>query len=402
MAWFRKKEPKLTEAEWDEKSNPAQGLIALTEGSASSRENTFNYRKQYESLEIVNRAVNMVVDDSASIPFKVGEQLKLVSPMAKGVRKTTLERLLNIEPNPYQDISTFKRNIIIDLLIDGNIFLYWDGICLYHLPAEKVVIEPDKVNYIKKFVYDGKVEYFPNEIIHIKENSFYSIYRGTPRLKPASRTMQLLTSMRSFQDTFFKNNAVPGLVIKTPNTLSEKIKNRLLASWSLRYNPTAGGRRPLILDGGMEIDSISNVNFKELDFQASIQDNEHTILKAIGVPPILFDGGNNANIRPNHRLFYLETILPIVHKFNSAFSKFFGYEVCEDITGVPALQPELNDQASYLSTLVNGGILTANEARVSIGKDVIEGHDDVRIPANIAGSAANPSEGGKPKEPEKD
>ena len=34
----------------------------------------------------------------------------------------------------------------------------------------------------------------------------------------------------------------------------------------------------------------------------------------MGVPPILMDGGNNANIRPNHRLYYLETVLPIVKK----------------------------------------------------------------------------------------
>jgi hypothetical protein len=28
----------------------------------------------------------------------------------------------------------------------------------------------------------------------------------------------------------------------------------------------------------------------------------------------------------------------------------------------------------------------------------IEGHDDLRIPANIAGSASNPAEGGRPRE----
>ncbi len=211
--------------------------------------------------------------------------------------------------------------------------------------------------------------------------------------------MQLLTSMRSFQDNFFKNGAVPGLVIKSPNTLSEKIKERLLASWSIRYRPDAGGRRPLILDGGLEIDSISNVNFKDLDFQSSIEDNEKTILKALGIPPILLDGGNNANIRPNHRLFYLETIIPIIHKLNAGFSRYFGYAVTEDVTDTPALQPELNDQASYLATLVNGGIITVNEARVKLGKESIEGNDDIRVPANIAGSAVNPSEGGKPAEP---
>ena len=111
------------------------------------------------------------------------------------------------------------------------------------------------------------------------------------------------------------------------NTLSEKIKERMLVSWQQRYQPTGGGRRPLILDGGMEVDSITNVNFKELDFQTSIEENEKIILKALGIPPIMMDSGNNANIRPNMRMYYLETILPIVRKINHAMERYFGFEL---------------------------------------------------------------------------
>ena len=214
--------------------------------------------------------------------------------------------------------------------------------------------------------------------------------------------MALTTSMRKFQDNFFKNGAVPGLVLKSPNTLSEKIKERMIQSWSIRYRPDAGGRRPLILDGGLEIDSISNVNFKELDFQSSITENETIILKALGIPPILLDSGNNANIRPNMRMYYLETILPIVRKINYAYSRFFGYEIKEDVIDIPALQPELRDQSQYYSSLVNGGIITINEARTRLGFEALEGQDDVRVPANIAGSAANPDEGGRPTEDDED
>jgi HK97 family phage portal protein len=208
--------------------------------------------------------------------------------------------------------------------------------------------------------------------------------------------------MRKFQDNFFKNGAVPGLVLKSPNTLSEKIKERMIQSWSIRYRPDAGGRRPLILDGGIEIDSISNVNFKELDFQSSITENETIILKALGIPPILLDSGNNANIRPNMRMYYLETILPIVRKINYAYSRFFGYEIKEEVIDIPALQPELRDQSQYYSSLVNGGIITINEARTRLGFEALEGQDDVRVPANIAGSAANPDEGGRPTEGDED
>ncbi len=395
MAWY----DRFLGIDREEKENPAQYIISRDQGlTVDSRENTISYRNAYETLEIVNRGVNMIVDDTAEIPFDVGTKIDGINPIKKSLRRTRVDLLLNQEPNPFQDVSTFKRNLIIDLLIDGNIFVYFDGAHLYHLPAEHITIETDENTYIKKFVYDHSVDYSPSEIIHIKENSFNSIYRGVPRLRPAQRTMVLMQNMRKFQDNFFKNGAVPGLVLKSPNTLSEKIKERMLQAWVARYNPQSGGRRPLFLDGGLEVEDLTEINFKNLDFQDGIAANEKIILKALGIPPILMDSGNNANIRPNHRLYYLETILPIVNKIAYAFERYFGFKLDEDVSGIPALQPELRDQAGYYATLVNTGIMTPNEAREALRFETIEGFDTPRVPANIAGSAANPEEGGRPVE----
>jgi HK97 family phage portal protein len=398
MAWYNNifgGNTKAIDDDYSEKLNPAQPYF--DHKIEPSREPTFNYERAYEEIEIVNRAVNMIVDDSAEIPTRVGMQHKGLS-VAKNIKRSKIDLLLNKEPNPFQDINTFRRNIIIDMILDGNIFIYFDGVHLYHLPAADMIIHADDATYVKKYTYKERIDYSPSEIIHVKENSFYSIYRGVPRLSPALRTIQLMMRMRSFQDNFFKNGAVPGLVLKSPNTLSEKIKERMLISWQARYKPDAGGRRPLILDGGIEVDKISNVNFKELDFQNAIAENEKIILKALGVPPILLDSGNNANIRPNLRLYYLETILPIVRKLNFALERYFGFEISEDVTNIPALQPELRDQSQYYTSLVNTGVISANEARVKLGFEPIEGHDELRIPANIAGSAVDSSEGGRPVE----
>jgi len=394
MAWYDRIIGRTPEVE--EKLNPAQPYY--DHKTEPSREFTVSYERAYEDLEIVNRGVNLIVDDTAEIPITVGPPVQGVNSVVKGIKRSRVDLLLNREPNPYQDISTFRRNLITDFLLDGNIFIYFDGAHLYHLPSAKMNIHASESTYIEKFTFNEQVTFKPSEIIHIKENSFYSIYRGVSRLKPALRTMVLMRRMRDFQDNFFKNGAVPGLVLKSPNTLSEKIKERMIQSWTARYRPDAGGRRPLILDGGIEIDKVTNVNFKELDFQDAISENEKIILKALGVPPIMLDSGNNANIRPNMRMYYLETILPIVRKINFAMERYFGFSCVEDITNIPALQPELRDQSQYYSALVNTGIITPNEARDALGFDPVEGYDDLRVPANIAGSAANPDEGGRPPE----
>ena len=397
MAWYDRIIGRQPEAD-EEKLNPAQRYFDHT--VQPSREFTFKYEKAYEDIEIVNRGVNLIVDDAAEIKTNVGAPIAGVQGITKGVKRSRVNLLLNKEPNPFQDISTFKRNLITDYILDGNIFIYYDGVHLYHLPANKMNIHASQTTYIEKYTFNETVTYSPSEIIHIKDNSFYSIYRGVSRLKPALRTMILMQNMRQFQDNFFKNGAVPGLVLKSPNTLSEKIKERMIQSWTLRYRPDSGGRRPLILDGGIELDSISNTNFRELDFQNAIAENEKIILKALGIPPILLDSGNNANIRPNMRMYYLETILPIVKKLHFGLERFFGFELKENVTDVPALQPELRDQSQYYTALVNGGIISPNEAREHLGFEPVEGYNDLRVPANIAGSAANPDEGGRPVEGE--
>ena len=398
MAWYDKLIGRKVEDDFVvEKLNPVQRYFAEMQ---SSREDHTNYEKFYEELEIVNRGVNMIVDDVAEIPHRVFGPTKGAS-IVKGIKRSKVDLLLNVEPNLFQDVSTFKRNCITDYLLDGNIFIYFDGVHLYHVPAENVKIHGDAKNYVEKYTYND-VDYSPDEIIHIKENSFHDIYRGVSRLKPAVRTMKIIKSMRNFQDNFFDNGAVPGLVLKSPNTLSEKIKERMIQSWSARYRPDSGGRRPLILDGGIEVDDLTNVNFKDLDFQNAILENEKIISKVLGIPYLLLDSGNNANIRPNMRLYYLETILPIVRKINYALTRFFGFEVLEDTTNISALQPEMRDQSAYYSALVNGGIITVAEAREKLGFRELPETDSIRVPANIAGSATNPDEGGRPVEQEEE
>lgn len=380
-----------------EKLNPAQRWIALEQSESPTIEPERTYIYYYETLEIVNRAVNVIVDDASELNYWIGTD-KVGFPIRPGLKRKTVDTLLNFQPNPFQDLNSFRRNLVMDLLLDGNMFIYFDGAHLYHLPASRMIIHASEDTYVDKYEFDGRIDYLPNEIIHVRDNSSQSLYRGISRLRPAIRTMKLMTLMRDFQNNFFNNGAVPGLVIKSPDTLSQRIKDRMKEDWKQTYRPQSGGRNPMILDGGMEIDSISNVNFQELDFGPSIEANEKIILKALGVPPVLLDSGNNANIRPNHRLFYLETIIPILKKLSSAYQAFFGFEIWEETTGVPALQPELRDEAAYYSTLVNGGIITPDEARIGIGLEALQDGSGatIRVPANIAGSAANPAEGGRP------
>jgi HK97 family phage portal protein len=377
-----------------EKLNPAQARIAQDEGTMVGTSASISYLQAFRRLEPVNRGVSMLVSACASLDYDIKD--KIHDGVVSGVRQKTLNTLLNFRPNPYQSAQDFRAAVYTDFVLEGNAFVHFDGVFMYHLPASNVEILTDERTFIKGYRYNGLVDFKESEVFYFRDLSSDSIYRGASRLESADRSIKLLYSMQQFQENFFDNGAIFGLVLTTENTLSQVAKEKTVQYWTQRYNTKQGGKRPVILDSGLKPHQLAQTNFKDMDFDVSIKTHAEKIMQAIGVPPILLAGGNNANISPNLRLFYLETVLPVNRKFVSAIERYFGYDVEPVTSSVSALQPELKDVAAYHSTLVNAGIITANEAREELRYAAVEGSDELRIPANIAGSAANPAQGGRP------
>lgn len=377
------------------KENPAQALIAYQEGTVITSTAPITYQQAFDLLDSVSRGSNMIISGCASLDYDIKD--KISDGVVNAVRQKSLNALLNFKPNPYQTAQDFRISIFTDFILEGNIFIYWDGAGLYHLPANKMQIITDNKTFVAEYRYMGVTSFKPDEIIHVKEISGKSIYRGTSRLAAADRSIQTLYKMQNFQDQFFDNGAIPGIVLETENTLSQIAKDKTIQNWSAKYSPKNGAKKPMILDSGLKLKALFSTSFQELDFDTSIKTHSDKVLKALGVPPILLDGGNNANISPNLRLFYLETIMPIVRRYVSALERYFGYDVDAITANVSALQPDMKEIAAYHSTLVNAGILTPNEARAEIRYPALPGQDEIRVPANIAGSAVKPDTGGAPK-----
>jgi len=393
-----------------EKLNPAQGNIAGKEVIASPT-NILDFEQAYREIDIVHRSIELIINALQEVPWIVegGGPIKRIN------------KLVNDRPNPFEDRNKLFRRSFLDYMLDGNAFFYYDRYegSLYILPANDVEIIPDEKTYIKRYDYlissdsdmfsisrarkkeQSTISFFPEEIIHIKNDNEDSIYRGASHLLSLERIIELYYTLINFQRQFFKNNAIPGFVLSTENVLSDKVKDRLLERWRMNYTTIFdGARSPAILDGGLGIDKFSNISFNELDFEKSVERLQQDMAKALGVPFVLLKSGNNANVGTNQVLFYRHTILPILNQYTSAFAHFFGPDVKirADEFSITAIQPDLKTKALYFSTLVNAGVITPNEARK--GLNFIDLDDEecnhIRIPENIAGSAKDPSEGGRP------
>jgi HK97 family phage portal protein len=388
---------------WKWRGQP--GIQNLQGEVQEASRNRWFYEKSYDNLEVVRRGTDMIVDAVAEIDVNIKNALPFDPIHGKPrTRVKALFTVLNYRPNPSEDTNSYRRQLAMDLVLTGNCFQYWDGRDLYQLPSSLIEVHSDKKNKVAYYEYDGKTKFMPNEIIHTRDNDSKSIYTGTSRLRSTKHSIDILQEMLNFQEKFFSNGAVPGLIIQTPNILGQRIKRKLLEDWVRIYKPNSGGKRPMILDGDLKVNPLSQVKFSELDFAESVNSHEKKILKALGVPPILLDSGNNANLRPNIQLFYETTVLPLVAKIFSSYERFFAYDVEPEVVKVRALRPELKEAGQYFTGLVNGGIMTINEAReeLRLEKSSEPHADELRIPQNIAGSAENPSEGGRPPADDED
>ncbi|HIE78762.1 MAG TPA: phage portal protein, partial [Candidatus Thioglobus sp.] len=117
-----------------QKLNPAHGNIVSTQGGNIYTDYSSHKRAAdaYDDIEVVNRGINLIADLSAELQFDIGDRIHGLATETIRIKK--LEGLLNHAPNPYQSADTFKRTCFVDFLVDGNIFIYYDGAHLYHLP----------------------------------------------------------------------------------------------------------------------------------------------------------------------------------------------------------------------------------------------------------------------------
>lgn len=391
----------------EEKLNPAQDQIASEKPSATrSNVRPYSTQKAFEESERVNRCINFLVDSAAEVRFDVMDKYPYTT-YGSGIRKVTLAKILGSRPNMFMDANAFWRLVYLDLIIEGWAFIHYSEQeqALYHVPAANMEVFADRKKYISKFVYDGKVTYQPDEIIFIRDNSYtngsVSTIDGRSRFAAALTAVKRKEKLEYFKEKFFDNGTILGLIVETEQNLSPRAKARKREEIRLEHNPRQGKSNVLILDGGAKGKNVQATNLNELGIKDDIERFDNQIALSLGIPPILLEGGNNANIRPNIDLLYYTTVLPMAKKVESALEFFFGFDIKLDTSKILALAPDGKAQSDELSSKVNNGIITGNEARGVLRLEEIDDPlmNEIRIPANVAGSNSHVTgqEGGAPK-----
>jgi HK97 family phage portal protein len=343
-------------------------------------------------------------------------------PSAQGepLESHRLRRLL-AEPNPVCGEFEFGELSVTYLDLAGN--LPWliqrarDG-----LPAELWPLRPDLIRVFPTrnprvwdygYILDPSAaarniatEIIPiprGDLIHIKYPNPLDAYFGQAPMRPASRAVSLDNAATDFVDTLLRNYAVPGVVIKTAQEVTQAVADKLKYRWKKAFSGARRGE-PAVLQTGMDVQALG-MNLRDLEFPDLRAYSESRICAAFQVPPILvgakvgLDRSTFTNYAEARKQLWEEAIFSLQRRFRDPvrtrlLPEFTGtgrarVHVRWDNSDVLALQEAESAKWERATNALARGGITINDFRRTVGLDPVPGGDVFLMPAGVVPQPAD-------------
>jgi len=342
-------------------------------------------KRSYKGSSYVYACVNRIAKSVASVPWIVTE-FNEETGAYEHLPRHPLEILLK-KPNPWMNGSDLMERLVIFLFMGGN------GILskvranrilaeLYPLPPDGIRPVPSEEDFIDAYEYDyrGVKKMIPAEdIVHLMFPDPSNVYWGMSPLEAMSKTLSIELEALDWQKVSFENRAIADGVFSFEHEITKE-----QFDGARRYiRDQKGVREPWVLGSGAKWQQMS-LNAVEMDFINSRKFTREEICAVLGVPPPmigLYERATMANIREARRIFWIDTIIPLLGTIQSAFNLFlapeFGNEnvrIEYDVTGVEALQENFADKVNSAKVLWEMGVpFNEINALMEIGFDEMQG-----------------------------
>jgi HK97 family phage portal protein len=356
-------------------------------------------REGYLSNVIAQRAVRMVAEGVASVPFSGSDPAAVALVTTTSAGQSLLE------------------TVAIHLLLHGNGYVQLlsgdDGIpCeLYALRPERIAVEADARGWPSGFLYkagSAATRLSPDELIHIRTHHPLDDHYGLGCLGAASGPIAIHNAATKWNKALLDNAARPsGALVYEPGeagtTLSPEQFDRLKAEMEASFSGAPNAGRPMLLEGGLRWQSMS-LSPTDMDFIALKSGAARDIALAFGVPPMLLGlpgDATYANYREANKALWRSGVLPLAGKMLAALAQglrpwFPGLEFAVDYDAIGALA---EDRERLWVQLSAAEFLTLDEKRELAGFAALGGED---VPESEAESGEPEAEAGNDEEPAPD
>lgn len=266
------------------------------------------------------------------------------------------------------------------LEIHGNAYWYLSELDrrgqpkeIWILDSRNMMVVPDKKAFISGYVYmvNGRqIPLDPEEVIHFKYFNPFNPYYGLGTLQALANLLELEDLRNQYDKSFFDNGAVIKGVLKTPQTLSQPVFERIKKEWRRTFGGAKNAHKIAILEDGVEFQPIS-LSHTDMEFLNMAKFNRERILSAFGVPPAklgIMEHANYSNSEEQDHTFWSETMAPkladIEEKINNELAPRYGnFTVAFD----PVVLEDETKRVNEVVALAQTGVLTIDELRERLG-----------------------------------
>lgn len=309
-----------------------------------------------------------------------------------------------LRPNHYQNSQQFQELWAISMLTHGNAYRYIvrdnRGGESAGVPRAQYLLSPEHVTVL--VTPDGEVLYelkmdnvsgireaitVPStEIVHDRVNCIFHPLVGTSPIFACGAQANVGIQIYESSSKFFSNNATPGGLLSTVQSIPPNKAEELKDRWNKTYG-TNGRGLVAVLDSGM---TYTALRMTAVDSQLieQLKWSAETVCSAFQVPSWKIGIGEQpAYTKPEiaNQAYYSDCLQSYIEHFESGSDQAFRFETP---TGGKQLGVELAvdegllrmDLASQISTLkeaVGGSLLSINDARKKLNQPPKKGGDSI-------------------------
>lgn len=351
------------------------------------------------SIATVFRCVKLLSESVANLPLQYVKRKDGVFADANNPR---LDYLLNVQPDYAVNAFDFWRQVVQELLLDGNAYI----VPIYNNASMELdrlalcgrgTVSHDTIND-RYDVYDAENSicgsYTEDEIIHIKGLTLRNSKKGVSVLTYARLTMGIAaTGDQETQNRFANGGNVRGIVsndtsVRGFGEYQDRQLEKTAENLDSRFQ---GGERIVSLPGQVDFKQIS-LSSTDMQFLESRKFTVIEICRFFSVPPtfVYADTSNNYKTVEQADVDFLShTLNPLLRNIEIELRrKLIAPELCHKykfkFDRRELFACDLNGMMNYGTKLLQLGT-TVNEVRRMNNLTPVEGGDMVLVSANLRG-----------------
>ena len=354
-------------------------------------------------IAAVFRAVNLISSGLATLKleYKRKDRVKGYFKFDNGKAGSRLNYLLSVQPNSRMNASVFLKNLVSQILLQGNAYvlpvknILGEVEALYLLTPGSVAHDvytnayhvADPVNMISG-VFSSE------EILHFKNVSNDGGYTGISTISYAALTLGIAaTSDNETLKRFATGGRFKAILKNNTSTKGwgEYQDEQLKAHGDDLQDAINRGDDILAVKGDVEVSPLS-MSSADMQFLESRKFTIREIARFFNVPPSKLMDDSNSNyksVEVSNIAFYTEALKPIVTEIEREFSakllnewNYQDYKFCFDLSALYAL--DLESKARWDKNRLENGLVSVNDLRRERDIEPIEKGDDVYLSVNFA------------------